>query len=156
MNSPSERSFSQRNPVLKDLDVLVGEWTLTGSHPAIPGTVRGQASFGWVEGGAFLIWHTDFEHPGPPGSVAVIGRDDSVGAYSMLYFDVRGVSRIYAMSLDDGTWKMWRNVPGFSQRMTGAISEDRSAITIHWEKSSDGSNWEPDLNLTYTKVRTTA
>jgi hypothetical protein len=30
---------------------------------------------------------------------------------------------------------------------------DRSTITIHWEKSSDGSIWEPDLDLTYTKVR---
>ena len=153
MNLPSEQSWPKRNPVLKDLDVLAGEWNLAGAHPAIPGKVRGHASFGWVEDGAFLIWHTDFERPGPPSSIAVVGRDDSVGAYSMLYFDERGVSRIYGLSLEDGAWKMWRSAPGFSQRMTGTISDDRSTIIIHGEKSSDGSNWEPDLDLTYTRVR---
>jgi hypothetical protein len=153
MNFPSGRPFPKPNPVLKELEIMVGQWNLVGSHPVIPGSVHGHASFEWVGDGAFLSWHTDFEQTGPPSRIAVIGRDDSVDTYSILYFDERGVSRIYEMSLMNGIWKMWRNAPGFSQRMTGTVIDDRSTIMIHWEKSSDGSIWEPDLDLTYTKVR---
>ena len=71
----------------------------------------------------------------------------------MLYYDERSVSRIYEMSLVNGIWKMWRDAPGFSQRMTGTIDDDRSTIAVHWEKSDNGSDWEPDLDVTYTKVR---
>ena len=57
------------------------------------------------------------------------------------------------MSLEDGAWKMWREAPGFSQRFMGTFSDDGNTITTRWEKSSDGVNWEHDLDLTYTMVR---
>jgi hypothetical protein len=82
----------------------------------------------------------------------IIGPDDAAGTYCVLHYDSRGVSRIYQMSLDDSTWKLWRNFPGFSQRFTGEFSEDGKIIQARWEKSTDGSNWEHDFNLTYTKV----
>jgi len=69
----------------------------------------------------------------------------------MLYSDERGVARIYQMSLEGGVWKMWRDSPGFSQRVTGTISSDGNTITWHGELSYDGSNWEQDLDVTYTR-----
>lgn len=98
------------------------------------------------------MMRSDVERTGPPNSISVIGRDDSAKAYSLLYFDSRGVSRLYEMSLEDGAWKRWREAPGFSQRFIGTFS-DGNTITTRWEKSSDGVNWEYDLDLTYTKVR---
>ncbi len=71
----------------------------------------------------------------------------------MLYTDERGVARIYQMSLADGAWKMWRESPDFSQRMTGTFSEDGKIITWRGEMSHDGSTWEPDLSVTYTRKR---
>ena len=71
----------------------------------------------------------------------------------MLYFDSRGVSRVYQMSLSDGVWKMWREAPGFSQRFMGTWSSDGRTIRGRWEESGDGSHWEHDFDLTYTKVR---
>ena len=56
------------------------------------------------------------------------------------------------MSLRENTWKLWRDFPGFSQRFTGTFSDDHKIITARWEKSGDGSKWELDFNLTYTKV----
>ncbi len=70
----------------------------------------------------------------------------------MLYSDARGVSRILQMSLSNGIWKMWRNAPGFLQRFTGSFSNHGNTITDYWEKSGDGSNWERDFDLTYTKI----
>ncbi len=153
-NAQADQHTPQPNPALKRLDVLVGEWNGEISSPAYPSTiVRERASFDWLEGGAFLIWHSDVERPGPPNSISVIGRDDSAKVYSMLYFDSRGVSRIYEMSLEDGAWKMWRESPGFSQRFMGTFSDDGHTITARWEKSSDGVNWEHDLDLTYTRIK---
>jgi hypothetical protein len=43
--------------------------------------------------------------------------------------------------------------PGFFQRFTGTFSTDRRTITGGWEGSRDGSSWEPDFDVTYTKVR---
>ena len=57
------------------------------------------------------------------------------------------------MSLNSRVWKMWIDFTGFSQRFEGALSEDGNTITAHWEKSSDGSNWEHNLDLTYTWVK---
>jgi hypothetical protein len=70
----------------------------------------------------------------------------------MLYFDSRGVSRIYQMSLTDREWRLWRDFPTFSQRFHGSISEDAAAIHATWEKSTDGSHWEHDFDLLYEKA----
>ncbi len=153
MHQYSNQSWLKPNPALKNMDVLVGEWELQGNHPRIPEPVRGRATFEWIEAGAYLLWQTYFEQPLPPNAVAVISRDDSTGSCSVLYFDERGVSRIYEMSFEDGVWKTWRNAKGFLQRTTGKISDDRNTITVHGELSNDGSNWEQDLDLVYTRVR---
>lgn len=70
----------------------------------------------------------------------------------MLYADERGVARIYQMSLEGGVWKMWRDSTGFSQRMTGTFSVDGNTILVHGELSRDGSHWEQDLDVTYTRT----
>jgi len=70
----------------------------------------------------------------------------------MLYYDARSISRIYQMSFSDRVWKIWRESPDFSQRYEGILSQDSHTITAHWEKSSDGTPWEHDFDLTYTKV----
>jgi hypothetical protein len=38
------------------------------------------------------------------------------------------------------------------QRFTGMVSEDGSTITGTWELSPDGSTWEHDFDLTYTRT----
>ncbi len=150
----SERPSSKPNPALEPLEVLAGEWNTVGTHPHFPGAaLRGRVTFTWIEGGAFLMMHSDVEQPGPPSGIAVFGRDDSAGTYSMLYFDERGVSRIYQMSLSGGVWKIWRNSPDFSQHFTGTFREDGNTIRGVWELSRNDSTWERDLQVTYTRVR---
>lgn len=93
------------------------------------------------------------EHSGdPPSARWTIGRDESDPDYRVLYFDNRGVSRVYEMSLSGGSWKMWRNTPGFSQRFEGRISPDRNIIVSHWEKSFDGVTWEHHFDIKYNRA----
>jgi hypothetical protein len=113
---------------------------------------RGRVTFEWLEDGAFLIQRSNPEQGVFPASAMIIGRDDPLEIYSVLYHDSRGVSRIYQMSLRDNEWKMWRQAPGFSQRFFGTISADGKSIQARWEKSEDGMHWEHDFDLIYTKV----
>jgi len=141
------------NPTLKPLSILVGKWNTVGTHPFFPGTTfHGHTSFEWLEGEAFLIMHSEIEEPGIPSGVAVFGSDDSTGEYLMLYFDERGVSRKYEVTLRDNVWKWWRNAPGFSQRFTGTLADDGRTIIGKGELSKDGATWEKDLELTYTRT----
>jgi hypothetical protein len=140
------------NPALEPLSVLVGSWTTVGTHPLVPGTTfHGRTSFDWLEGGAFLIMHSQIDEPGIPSGIAIFGSDDTTGECSMLYFDERGVSRRYEVSLRDNVWTWWRNAPGFSQRFTATIAADGRTIVGRGELSRDGSTWEGDLELTYAR-----
>jgi hypothetical protein len=150
-NSAHEASIP--NPSLKPLEVLVGEWRTVGSHPMMPGiTLHGHVSFRWIEGGAFLMMQSSVEEPDIPSGIVVFGHDDATEGYSMLYFDERGVSRIYEMAFSDNVWKYWRNAPGFLQRCTGLIADDGGTIKLQGELSRDSTTWEEDLSQTYTRI----
>jgi hypothetical protein len=84
------------NPALKPFNALVGEWKTVGTHPGLPDTtLHGHTSFAWLEGGAFLIMHSEIDEPEIPSGIAIIGSDDATDEFFMLYFDERGVSRKY-------------------------------------------------------------
>ena len=136
---------------MKQFEILVGEWTMVGTHPEFPSEAHGHSSFEWLVEGALLVWHFDWERRGPPSALSVIGHDDSVETCCMLYSDERGVARIYQMSLEGGVWKMWRDSPGFSQRVTGTISSDGNTIPCQWEWSYDEEHGEQNLDVTYTR-----
>src|ERR1035441_10308640 len=87
------------NAAQNRLRPMIGTWAWTGRHPYLPGrTFRGQASFEWIEGGAFLVMHTSGDDPIPAG-VAIFGTDDAESQAHMLYFDERGVSRKYDIEI---------------------------------------------------------
>jgi hypothetical protein len=141
------------NPALRPFSVLIGKWNTTGTHGLVPNTVfHGRTSFEWLEGGAFLMMHSEIDEPGIPSGIAVFGSDDSEEEYYMLYFDERGVSRKYEVTLRDNIWKWWRNAPGFFQRYEGTIVDGGNTIIGKGELSKDGFSWEKDLDLTYKRV----
>lgn len=158
----SKEQSPESNPTLKRLDALVGEWEIQASMGEQP-LGRARATFEWLEGGAFLIQHADEESApldaspewianSPMPVTTIIGLDDASETFIQLYADARGVYRVYQMSLDGGVWQLWRDAPGFSQRFKGTFSNDDQTITGSWEYSNDGSTWEHDFDLTYTKV----
>jgi hypothetical protein len=66
---------------------------------------------------------------------------------------VQGVSRVYLMSFSDGTWRMWRDTPEFSQRFSAEVSVGRAEINGSWEKSVDGgTTWEHDFTVRYSRT----
>ena len=146
-----------KNPALVPLGVLIGNWNVKVSNasflPDPNDTVTWQASFEWMED-SFIIWHSQGKDDFPK-SVSVIGRNENKASdkYNMLYYDSRGVSRVYKMSFSTRIWKLWRDDSDFFQRFEGKINEDDNVIVGNWENSPDGKKWNHDFTITYTKIK---
>ncbi|MGE5072691.1 MAG: hypothetical protein ACM3MF_04615 [Anaerolineae bacterium] len=153
MSTHPTHTASIPNPALEPFRVLAGNWDTSGTHPLVPGTVvHGRSTFEWLENGAFLLWRSSVDDPQFPNGLSIIGSDDSAQQFFMLYFDERGVSRKYEVTLRDGVWKMWREAPGFSQRFTGTITDNGHTIQCQWELSRDDATWQNDMALTFTRA----
>jgi len=142
------------NPALEIFTPFLGAWQTLGTHGMIPNTtLHGLTTFTLHESGAFIVVQsTIHEKVGIPDGLAIIGSDDALGTYIMIYYDERGVSRHYQLSLKDNVMRWWREAPGFSQRTTLTLSQDKETIVGKGEISQNGAPWEQDLNLTYSST----
>jgi hypothetical protein len=141
------------NPRLAAFGPLIGEWTTVGRHTMMPGVkLHGRTVFDWHEGGAFLRMRSEVEQPGIPTGIALIGSDDAIEAFSMLYFDERAVSRRFEVAKDGDVLRWWRTAPGFSQRFALTAAPDGNMLHGVSALSKDNVTWDQDLELTYTRV----
>ena len=139
------------------LERFIGEWTMHVAFPGTPPVAGGRVVFEWMTGEQFLIERWEVPVPEAPDGLAIIGFDEGRGTFLQHYFDSRGIARVYAMSLEDGVWTLWRDAPDFStlefaQRYTGTFSDDGATIVGRWEIAHDGSTWEHDFDLTYVRA----
>jgi len=144
---------SPRNKALAPFARLIGRWKLSATHPMLPGEqFHGEASFEWVDDGAFVAWRSKIDDARFPVGLAVIGSDDERGEYFMLYFDDRGVSRRYDLVVDGNSISWSRNAPSLSQRHTWTIAEDGNAFVAKGQMSRNGGPWEGDLQAECRRV----
>ena len=140
------------NPALRPLEFLVGEWRTTGTHPMLSGdSLVGRTSFTWEQGGAFLVMRSQVDHPKIPDGLAIIGSDDGAGRFAMIYFDQRGVSRIFEVTLGEGTVTWRRDDPEFAQSVTLAAEEGGARLIGTGSMSIKGGEWTDDLSQVYTR-----
>ena len=89
---------------LRQLEPLVGEWTLEAKWPdGEPWPGGGRVTFEWHASGAHLLERGTAELPEAPDNVSIIGCDAANGTYFQLYSDARGVCRVYEMSIGNGS-----------------------------------------------------
>ena len=138
---------------LEQFQALIGEWTMELTHPMVPDTVvHGRTTYGWLEGGRFVIQRAVNEHPDFPDSLCVIGVMEGDDDLSMQYFDSRGVHRVYAIGFDGRELTTERNAPGFAQRASATLSDDGSTLSGAGELNQDDQGYEDDLAFTYRRV----
>lgn len=142
------------NPRLSALKPLIGTWTTIGHHSMLPGiTLHGRTTFEWHEEGAFLRMRSEIEEEGIPSAIALIGSDDAVEVFTMLYFDERAVSRRFEVTMGDGKLRWWRTAPGFSQRYVLTLAPDGDTLHGVSSLSKDDATWEQDMELAYTRAK---
>jgi hypothetical protein len=153
MENNSNRETAIPNPDLKPFGALVGAWETVGTHGSLPDTIlHGRTTFEWFENGAFLMMRSEIDDARFPSGIAIFGSDNVAEEYFILYFDERGISRKYDVSFANDVLKWWRKGTDFSQRNTLTITDDGRTIIGKGELSKDGSIWEKDLDLTYTRI----
>lgn len=145
---------------LEKLGRFVGDWVTEATHPMMPDTiVHGSATIEWLEGERFLIQRSRNEHPRFPDGIWIIGYTDrdrvdgsEAGDQPMTchYFDSRGVFRVFSASVDDGGLEIWRDSPGFSQRLHYKLDED---VITGTSELNEHDEWKPDLEITYRRRR---
>jgi hypothetical protein len=151
MNQMNEAK--KQNPALEPFKILVGEWTATGMHPYVPGkTFHGHAIFEWIEGGAFLKLSTQIDELEIPSGISLLGSDNVTKEFFIIYFDERDISRKYDVSVEGKRFIWSRHSSEFSQKMVLTVSDDGNTIVSKGKMSKNGGAWEPDLELTYTRI----
>jgi hypothetical protein len=93
------------------LEVFVGEWI---EQVLVPEAPAGRTTFEWMLDGKYLLQRADSPLPEFPDGLMVISYDEDSGTYTQHYFDSRGVTRLYKMSLGHGVWTLRRDRPDFS------------------------------------------
>src|SRR3954470_4102763 len=116
--------MTDRDPMLAGFDALIGTWSTEGKHPMVDEVVLGSTTVEWLEGGHFLVLRSRNDHELFPDAISVIGRPESGDGLVLEYFDSRGVRRTYAVSLEDGVLRWWRDHPGFDQRSYAKLVPD--------------------------------
>ncbi len=129
------------------LDRLLGAWEFTMHHSAMSEPISGQQRYERVLDGAFVLMHWTYDHPDFPDAMAFISDD------RYHYFDVRGITRVFDLTVEAAGWSMVRLDDDFSQRST-AHFRGRDAIDTTGELSLDaGVTWQPDFTMTARRVR---
>lgn len=96
---------------------------------------------------------SEIEEEGIPSGIALIGSDDDVAVFTMLYFDERAVARRFEVTMVDGTLRWWRTAPGFSQRYVLIVGPDGDTLHGVSSLSKDDATWDQDLELSYARAK---
>ena len=78
-----------------------------------------------------------------------LGPPEHGDGLRMEYFDSRGVRRTYDIALDDGVLRIWRDAPGFDQRLVVAIAPD--GFEAVYELAERPGEWQDDLRQTWRR-----
>ena len=155
-------------PETRRLGALVGRWRSEGhivGEPPVP--IEGTDIYEWLPGGFFLIHHVDVVVGDQPvQAIEIIGEyDPATDSFTGRAYDNLGnVTIMHARVDDDGVWTFTgagdvapaaqpssANVSG-AVRSTLTVSQDTRSMTARWERSDDGSSWQPWMQMRFTRM----
>ena len=137
-NAQAIQQPPQPNPDLKNLDILVGTWEMSGD-------VHGQVTFEWMEGGFFLIQRVDL---GPQDGqrikgIEIIGHERPFGAepsedIRSRFYSNMGDTLDYVYELEGNTLTIWAGEKGSPAYAKGTFSEDGNTGSGEWVYPGSG------------------
>jgi Protein of unknown function (DUF1579) len=140
-------------PEHKRMEVFIGKWINEGHTIASAGApslkIPTSDVYEWMPGGFFVL-HTAYGRIGDMdvGGTEIIGYDAASGTYRSHFFDSQGNTTTDELTVDGDTWT-WR---GAQTRTTAVFGDNGKTQTAHHERSDDGVNWVPSMEVTLTKV----
>jgi hypothetical protein len=147
------------------LHAIAGRWDTSGhvvGEPRIP--VVGTDHYEVLAGGYFVVHHVDVTvGEQPVRAIEVIGEPDTAGGYLARSFDSVGKVELMRVAIDeDGVFHFvgGPDIAAAAQptdastarvRSTLTVADDRRSMTAFWERSEDGINWHPWMDISFTR-----
>jgi hypothetical protein len=161
-STPTPSSEIQR------LGALVGRWRSEGhivGDAAVP--ITGTDIYEWLPGGFFLVHHVDVViGEQKVQAIELIGEyDPATDSFTGRAYDNHGNITVMRARVDDqGVWTFTGGgdiapvaQPSFADasgavRSTLTVSGDKGSMMAKWERSDDGSTWQPWMDMTFTRM----
>ena len=148
-------------PEYKKLEVFVGSWTLDGDVKPGPmgpgGKTTETEKCEWMEGGYFLVCHSDYKSPMGSGiGLSVMGYSSDDKAYTYREFNSQGEFEDARGVLDADTWTWTSDEKMGSSTMKGRFTmkmTSSSSYNFAYEMSQDGTKWTTMVDGKATKGR---
>ncbi len=144
---------------VKKLDAFAGSWTLEGdlkpSEMGPGGKMTETETCEWMEGGYFLVCHSDFKSGMGNGTgISVMGYSNEDKIYTYREFNSWGEFDDSKGSVDGDTWT-WTS----DEKMDGKMMKGRftmkltssTSYTFTFEMSPDGKDWKEIMDGKATK-----
>jgi hypothetical protein len=128
------------------LDRLLGTWSFTMRHSATTQPVSGQQRYERVLDGAFVILHWTYDHPDFPDAIALLDER------TCHYFDVRGITRVFDVTVDDTRWALSRAGEDFWQRSETRFVGTEAMAGVGENSYDGGATWQHDYSIQYVRV----
>jgi len=155
----AQMQMPKPGPEHKKLDIFAGTWTLNGETKASSmgpaGKVTENEKCEWMEGGFFLVCHTDFKTTMGDGSgVSVLGYSAEDKTYTYREFNSWGefTDSKGSVNGDAWTWTSDEKMGGMSMkgRFTMKVTSP-TAYDFSFEMSQDGTQWSTVMDGKATK-----
>ena len=148
-------------PELRKLDVFAGSWALDGDLKPGPmgpgGKITETEKCDWMEGGFFLVCHTDFKSSMGNGTgISIMGYSVDDKAYTYREFNSWGEFNDSKGSVDGDTWT-WTS----DEKMGEMTMKDRftmkitssSSYSFTFEMSQDSTKWNTIMDGKASKAK---
>jgi hypothetical protein len=155
----AQMEMPKPGPEQKKLDLFAGSWTLDGDMKAGPmgpgGKMTENEKCEWMDGGFFLVCHSDFSGSmGQGKGVSYMGYSSDDKAYTYREFNSWGEFEDSRGAVDGDTWTWTSDEKMGPQTMKGRFTMKITSPTSYnfmFEMSPDGSKWTTVMDGKATK-----
>ena len=159
LSARAQTKIPEPAPELKKLDYFAGTWLAEGVLKPGPlgsgGKFTGTNRVQWMDGGFFLVTHSEFNGAMGKGTeTAYMGYDSNDKTYTYDSFNTLGEADHAKGTLDGDTWTWQSETRMGPQTMKGRLTiKVLSATAYHFrfEMSPDGTTWNTVIEGKDTK-----
>jgi hypothetical protein len=161
LSAVAQMEMPKPGPELKKLDYFLGNWTMEGNMKPGPmgpgGKWSGTEHDEWMQGGYFLVSHSDYK--GAPTSgvgLAIMGYDTNDKVYTYDAFNSMGEAEHSKGTLTGDTWTWTSDEKMGSETMKGRFTLKMTSSTTYdmkFEMSMDGTTWSTVMEGKGTKSK---
>ena len=153
LSARAQMEISKPAPELKKLDYFAGTWAAEGEIKPCPmgsgGKFTGTNHVQWMDGGFFLVTHSEFDGAVGKGTeTAYMGYDSNEKTYTYDSFNSLGEADHAKGTVNGDTWTWQSETRIGSQTLKGRLTIkviSATAYDFKFETSSDGATWNTVL-----------